>query len=438
MKTQGTLLQRLIVLILAGIFAAGCGSMRIVSTLKPSYDSGIAIDNIRFRIADFSLIYDKTDIQTINYVKSITEELLHSRAMALYPEIFSDRWTALPVAVTASAKVEPHPAGALMSGFTAGVIPFPSSFVVNIDIDANVRGPDGEALVKGDTTHFEVSEVIWVSLIGPLGCIPVPGQSDLPRDGIFLFIPLTRDAYSKTKLPTYIADCMVEAIVKKLRAIDPAILNAAYKARVSGLQDVKINGRVAWCFLAPVISEKEGRAFAFRAFFYRNYPKQNAKPFEVIEVAKKGPDGRWFPETGYLRSASTLTAVTAVMDKGVPVKVVVKEVTEPPIEDFINLPAKHTADDIRWNNQVLIDAKNSSLLTLMSRGSRQEITGLITRIEKAMLNLIEKVQMADSKAKQIVLNGGDPTAVNRMAVLYRQRITIFKSILSALKRAVAR
>jgi hypothetical protein len=52
--------------------------------------------------------------------------------------------------------------------------------------------------------------------------------------------------------------------------------------------------------------------------------------------------------------------------------------------------------------------------------------------------LNKEAQMADSRVQQMVVEGkgADTTQANELSVLCRQRIAIFKPILSALKQAV--
>jgi hypothetical protein len=279
-----------------------------------------------------------------------------------------------------------------------------------------------------------------MSLIGPFGAIPVPGEADLPRDGIFLFIPLTKDAYSTTHYTDYLADCIVEAIVQALRSVDPATLNAASRARRSRLQEVTMDGSRYWSFLAPVFSQglaKQDKADFFTAMIYKEYPKRGAKPVEEVVVARL-EDGKWQPVTSYLRSVKQLTTACVLLDDGRPSKVVLREVNEPPIEDFIELPQKCSFDYIRWNNGVLIEVKNSTLPRLMREASPEHLTGLVTRIEKAALILSGKAQTADNRVQEMVVKGeGNPEKDRELSVLCRQRIAIFKAILAGLKQATA-
>lgn len=428
-------------LFVMALFLAACGSYRVTSTLKPSGNTNLSLGQAHFSLARFSVTHDKDDIGAQNSAKFLTPAFLNDRAKALYPNLFTDEWTALPVLATTEIR-SGGDAGVILSVFasilTACVIPIPFTTATDFSVSTDVRDARGDSLAAG-SVPFQYKQITWVTLVGPLGCIPVPGEAD-ERGAMFLFIPITGPGYAEaqTEYNNYVADRVIEAIVQKLRSIDPAMLNAAYRARASRLRDVVIDGRTVWSFLVPVLSDENDQAISFRALFYRDYPKRDTEPFEEVEVARRNAGGAWIPQTGYLRSTQNLTAVKPVMDKGVPAGILVQKVTEPPLEDFIDLPGGYTAKDIRWSNRILIEAKNTNLLRLMRYGARPELTGLITRIEKNVLSLNEKAQMADSRVQQIVVNGGDPQAANEMAVLHRQRITILEAVLSALKRAGAR
>lgn len=418
-----------------------CGSYRINSTLAPSGNTNLTLGPVQFNLANSTVAHDEADNGAAYAAKNLTPELLQERAKVLYPNLFTDDWTALPVLPTTTIRSGDDGSvirSAILSTLTAGIVPFPFKQTTDYTVIADVRGPAGDSLASGQAS-FQYKQVTWVSLIGPLGCIPVPGKAE-DRGTMFLFIPVAGPSYSEADAMygQYMADRVIEAIVQQLRTIDPALISEAHTARKARLKEVVIDGRKVWSFLAPVIANDTGEATSFTALFYTDYPSRSSTPLEQVEVARRDASGAWVSQTAYLRSTASLTSVKAVIDKGVPIAISIQKVTAPPVQDFINLPDAYTAADIRWSNNILIEAKNSSLLDLMRYGSRAELTSLVTRIEKEILSLTEKAQMADSKVQQIVINNGDPSAENEMAVLHRQRITVLEAILSGLKRASAR
>jgi hypothetical protein len=426
-------------MILLAMLATGCGSMRIASTLKPSGETGLALGKARFCLIDYTGEYGKDNPAAKAWTDMITRDFLAQRANTLYPEIFTDEWTALPVMVKAQGTFHDGlMIPSILCALTAGVVPFPGKMSMNLTVSSDVKGALGESLItKG--REFEVEQVMWASLVGPLGCIPVPGQADLEKDSILLFIPLTKDAYSMTKLPTYITDCIVESVVRDLREVDPGLIDAAFKARASRLQEIAVDGRTFWVFLAPSISKETGKPIAFWAIFYGEQPKRGMTPSEQVVVARRDGSGTWVPETGYLRRTKGLTAVSVMMDKGVPAKVAVRTVAEPPLEDFIDLPdisGKDWAENLRWSNGLLLEAKNRSLMKMLKEKTGDELLTLVTRIEKAVLDLSALAERAKDNAQAIVEKGqGDPAPDRELSILCRQRIEILKPVLAAVKQA---
>ncbi|MEN6448328.1 MAG: hypothetical protein ABFD70_11460, partial [Syntrophaceae bacterium] len=147
--------------------------------------------------------------------------------------------------------------------------------------------------------------------------------------------------------------------------------------------------------------------------------------------------GKWTPVTGYLRRTKNLTAVGVLMENGAPARIAVRTVEEPPLEDFIETPSL-TADNLRWSNGVLLEAKNRSLPKVLKEKSGSELVGLATRIEKSILDLNEQSERAKDRAQTKVEKGdGDPAPDRELSVLCRQRIEILKPILAAVKQQAA-
>jgi len=418
---------------------SGCASVRYSSTLQPSDDKALSFGDARFSLADFNVAYDKKDLAAQARMKGIDQHLISARAGTLYPNLFTDDWTALPLMVKADFVHDDTSVmvASFLTVFTAGIIPFPGATKMHFTVNTQVRDALGESLTDKDM-KFVLEEGVWASIVGPLGCIPVPGQADLPRDAVMLFIPLTKDAYSKTKFPHFAADCIVEAVVRTLRTLEPARLDSAYRARRSCLQEVTIDGRHHWCFLAPTLTGNHERAGLITALLYREYPTRGAEPVAQMTVARRDQAGAWQPIAGYLRWAEKLTTLSVLLEDGLPSKVVVRTIEEPPLEDFIEIPDMLGSDGaayLRWNNGVLLEAKNRSLPRLLREKSRDELLSLVTHIEKAILNVSEQAEQAKDRAQAKVEKGqGDQAPDRELAILCRQRIEILKPILAAMKQ----
>lgn len=402
---------------------SACSSTRYASTLKPSGDSAFHMDDLRFSIISL----DGRD------------DSLAQRSRELYPNLFTDEWTGLPVVVKTDSRHEStRDRAAFLTGFcTLGIIPFPGTEKTAYDVRASLINSMGESVPAGKVT-YEFENVMWMTILGPLGLLPVAGVADLPRDYQCLFIS-SNESFGKSagKGGDYQTSCHVEAVVKSLQDADQARLAEEYRLRKARLQEVTINGRRYWSYLGPVLSQKPDKAESFAALIYADNPRRSTNPLDRVTVARRDETGAWHPVTGYLRSMKTLTAASVLMENGVPSKVVVRAVGEPPLEDFIDIQ-EMTAAGMRWSNGVLLDAKNISLAKILNEKSGDELLALATRIEKAILDLSEQAERAKDRAQAIVEKGqGDPAPDRELSVLFRQRIEILKPILAAVKQGAA-
>ncbi|MBN2297663.1 MAG: hypothetical protein JXM72_03670, partial [Deltaproteobacteria bacterium] len=376
--------------LLVAVFMGGCASQRVASTLKPSGDTQLMLGQARFSIISYADVYDEIYPGMEDY--RLSAEQLQERAKVIYPGLFTDDWTALPIMVKAEIKQDSSglQRAGMLTGLTLGIIPFSGTAITGHTITTDVRNAIGESMA-GKKVNFDVEFGTWVTILGPLGSFPVPGEADLPRDTVFLGIPVSGKPYAmKEKYGTYNTDIMIEAVVQSLRTIDTVMLEEAHKARQSRLQKVTIDGQNYWSFLAPNISKEGGQAVSFVCLLYQEKPNRGTKPYEQVIVARRGENGNWIPVNGYLRTTRELTAISTLMDSGAPARVVARVVKEPPLEDFIDTPdlsSPDRADNLRWNNGILLQAKNRSITNILREKSSDELLGLVTRIEKSILDL---------------------------------------------------
>jgi len=368
----------------------------------------------------------QSSIEGVKFALLVDNVNLTAKAREYYPNLFSDDYTALPVIVSRSCQRNRNeifddgtgPFAVLLSV----VAPFPffdytqsckGEFVSSGAEGYLVKKPFAYSWVA--TNFFSINPVYWILM-------PFFNESEAE---------LSED------------QVVVENVVRALKEVDQRQIKDSQSYRRSRLQQVTIEGRPYWAFIGLEQSEKarkeNGGFDTATVMLFNENPKFLVAPQERVVVAQK--DGsRWHTRDAYLRhlGLKRLTAASVSIENGRPARVAIRENVTPQVENFLFLDNDRDMNEIRWSNNLLIEAKNTSLLRLLQQGSRQEITDLITRIEKEILNLNEKAQMAESQVQQMVVAGGDPKAANEMAVLYRQRITIFEAILSALKRAGTR
>ncbi|RJP76813.1 MAG: hypothetical protein C4522_17280 [Desulfobacteraceae bacterium] len=428
-------------IILICMFMSGCASQRVASTLKPGGETQLKLGQARFSIISYTDVYEEPIPGMEEY--RLTTRQLQERAQVLYPELFSDDWTALPIMVKAEIKHDSSGLNraAMLSAFTVGIIPFPGTAVTSHKVTTDVRDALGESMANKNV-NFDVEFATWVSLLSPFGSLPVPGQADLPRDTVLLGIPLSGEPYApQKKFGAYNRDIMVEAIVQSLRSADTASLEAAHKARRSHFREVSIDGQTYWSFLAPSISQESGRPVSFVAMLFQEKPDRGTKPYAQVVVARRGESGGWVPVNGYLRNTRKLTTVSTLMEDGAPSRIAVRVVEEPPLEDFIDTPDltdPGRADNLRWSNGILLEAKNRSLEKLLREESRSTLLGLVIRIEKSILDLNEQAERAKDRAQtKVEKDEGDPGPDRELSILCRQRIEVLKPVLGAIKQEVA-
>lgn len=353
------------------------------------------------------------------------EQNLTGEAGKYYPDLFSDDFTSLPVIVIkkceeqTNKKVVENPLGFVGMVYLAILAPVPF-FNNSLDCTGHILCPGIESWLVRKSLAYSWIATEYASY-NPVS---------------WIFMPFYHESLKNISTE----QTVIENVARAVQHIDPVKLRQAQEYRRARLQQVIIEGRSYWAFLGLGQSENaragELEFDTASVMLFSERPRYLDKPQEEVPVARRQA-GQWKTQRGYLRhlGLDQLMAVSVVMEDGMPARAVVSRVVEPPLDDFIDLPEHPSAEDIRWSNNALVEAKNTSLLRLMRQGSRTELASLITRIEKEVLSLSEKVQVADTRVQQIVVTGGDPKTANEMAVLYRQRITMFEAILSGLKRA---
>jgi len=403
-----------------------CASIRYESTIKPSNDKALTMGDVRFSIINLEG----------------NDDGLAARSREVYPDLFTDEWAGLPVVVkTDTSSDSSIDRSAFLTGFFGlGIIPFPGTEKTSYSVETSLIDSMGERIPAGKV-DFEFKKVQWMTVLSPLGMMPVAGPSDIPRDYFNIFNITENASKAYNREITYKSSCHVEAIVKSLATADRKKLENDYQVRKRRLQEIMIEGRHCWSYLAPSISGGKSQADGFTVLIYGDYPKRGVQPMDAVIVARKDQTGAWHPVNGYLHFTDTLTAAGVLMDNGAPSRVVVRTVDEPPLEDFIETPDLKGADrarSLRWNNGVLLQAKNRSLLKILREKSKDELLALVTRIEMSILDLSEQSERAKDRAQTMVQKGeGDPAPERELSILCQQRIEVLKPILAALKQEAA-
>ncbi len=423
------------VVVAAVLFLSGCSAVRYTTTMKPSADKSLQYGPVRLSVSSFN--YEKPGVQPL-------PPDIDRKAKELFPSVFSDDLAALPVHIDIKRTYDDTSMGItrlLSLTFTLGVVLIPGTQEHGFIVRTSVLDSLGEPLVEKEE-KFGIDAVSWGSY-WPWGLLPVIGSSDLPRASLFSGSGFATDTIeAQAKINDHAAACIAEIVTQSLKSADRARLESAFRERQSRVQEIPIDGRTCKSFLTMNPVSKAVKGSVFKVLVFDGEPKQGAKPLHTAIVARYDESGRWQPVKSYLRHARTLTSVSALIENNVPVKVAVRTPEAPPLEDFIDTPDLSGADRneaLRWNNNILLEAKNRSLDKVLREENSDALLSLTTRIERSILDLSEQAERAKDNAQTKVEKGeGDPAPDRELSVLCRQRIEVLKPVLAAMKDAAAR
>jgi hypothetical protein len=417
----------------AALVLGGCCSARYTSSLKPSGDKGLQYGAVRFNMSVFN--YEKPGVEPL-------PQAIDEKARALYPKVFNNDWASLPVQIDVKRSYDATDAG--MRRFisltcTLGTVPLSCTYRHGFTVHTSVLDSLGNSLAEKDSS-FEIDVVEWSSF-WPWGLLPVTGPSDLPRDTFLGKLSSSGEA-TTAKINDHAAACVAEAVARSLKSADQSRLAAAFRERRSRVQKITVDGRPCQAILTMTPASKPKRGSTFTLIVYQGVPNQGVKALDEAVVALYDDSGSWQPVTGYLRHARTLTSVSAVMEKGVPVRVEVRTPDTPPLEDFIDTPdlsGADRADLLRWSNAQLREAGKTSRDTELSGKSAEALLAMATRIGGSVLFLNEQADRAEERARNLRTKGeGDPAPDEELSLLLRQRIEVLKPILTTIREAAAK
>jgi len=420
------------------------------SDLVPGTTPEPAVGSVRFYIADVQGTTVRprgsflSEVPQTGTKRFGTLEDLRSEAMSARPKLFSDDLSALPLFLKLDCEyastMEPS---AFFTALSIATLPVPGHG--KADYTASITIPRAEGDICLSPVTFTRRDVMWATLFTPLGLIPVPGSSVIPRHSETILNVNGHYVERAQKLTNAVC---IEAVVKGLGQCDMATVRALHEHRKARIQSLALDGKPCWgfvrfCYSKLATGGSSGPRDAAVLSVYTTPPSHSVVPAETVTVARRGTDGRWRPCTGYLRKSQTLTAASVLLESGMPCRAVLRVVEEPELDDFIDLlPAPNDqeyAANMRWSNGVLLQVRNRSIPRLVRERSATELVDVVTRIEKAVLPLAEQVDKCKDRAQQIVEQGkGDPAPAREMAILCTQRIEVFKAILATLRQEAAR
>jgi len=410
-----------------------CSAVRYNCSMMPTADKNLQCGQVHLAMTNFT--YEKPGVEPL-------PATIDQQAKSLYPALFTDDCASLPV------KVDIKRASSGSSNFIEGLtfvisfctlelIPMPLPRTDTFTVKSTVMSSTGQNLYEKDDS-FKIKACIWGS-IWPWGVLPVPGPSDLPRDTYAGtdFPDAASTDVARAKINRHAAACIAAIVAQSLKDADQSKLEAAYQERRSRIQDMTIDGQPCQGFLTMTPTGAPQPGSTFSLLVYKGKASRGVKPLDEVVVARYDESCGWQPITGYLRHTHTLTSAKALMNNGVPTRVVIRTPEAPAVQDFIDTPDLKAADcteTMRWSNAMLLNAKNRSMDALLRDESRDNLLVMATNIEKAILDLSEQAEHFKDHAQAMVEKGeGDPAPERELAILCRQRIEVLKPILAAIK-----
>jgi hypothetical protein len=433
MKTSDQIKERGVAIIkqLSGVFSlcvlTGCASMRFTTTLPPSDNRDLSLGDVKVNIAKVSSSLSK-----------FTRDELMTVARQQYPRIFSDAAPAVPVDVTISGTYAQDHDLFLLACLSFFTIPAPRFHYAG-DYAVRVRVADEEqGLILDQRIRFKRDDWEWISLYTPLGLIPIPGRSDLARSSYFMD-PGPDEQAKQRWLDN--ASC-VEAITQMVRAGDAAKMQAASRWSSRRIELFTVAGQPVWCKRMPVSTGAPAELVpdVIVGEIYLDAPDGKAQPVETVPLAKRWGGSDWRATPQYLSRTRVLSRSTAVIENGKPVRVEIAEVKELPLVEFLEIQAADVGqgmDYVRWRTRILLQAKTSTLPTLLKEHSAQQLQELIIKAEQAVLNCTHEADLAKNRAQQAVEKGSDPAQEREWSLLYNEHLAVLSAILKALKEESA-
>ena len=225
---------RLTACLLMLLFAAGCASYRVDTSLQPKKPAAPMPADVQFRVAAVKFVTPTNvpsgGLPAFGSYQPGNEEIrnkLMMVAMKAHPKVFSEEPAAIPleVTVTRSANTTELGGEVCASCLTLTILPLRSMDKTDYTVQVQVmEGPASEKL--GAPISFSREDTSWMSIL-PTGWIPVPGGKGARAWGMDSAIQKGGDLT--------LSSC-VEAIVTAIRRVDA---ESWQKKRPTGTSDEK-------------------------------------------------------------------------------------------------------------------------------------------------------------------------------------------------------
>ncbi|MGB4342490.1 MAG: hypothetical protein WBJ03_02645 [Moraxellaceae bacterium] len=426
--------RHLPVIVIVSFLLSGCISQRGISTLQEVPGAADRLAGLQFRVA-------AVEGESKHAGAGASSQGLQGLMARDYPQFFSEEPDALPLLVRFKSEQDDQIAGAVLTGLTLGIIPFPVRTGFNMEVGVTPWSGTGGVLPES-VIRYSRRDHGWMTIFTPLGLIPIPGRSDMERDTSTVLTDPTLAEYVK-KQGALSDRVLQKAILSALAGLDqPALRRYAADRKATPTFSTDIDGRRYESRLVPFYSRdmrQPGGADQYRLHMKTVDASGKATTYLPV-VARRDDGGAWQVLRPYLLFASRPTVATVLLENGVPARGIVMPVEQPPLADFIERPevdGQEAAWIVRWSNGILLQIKNSTLAGELRGQSLPQLQELMTRLESSLLDLNERVGRANDRAQQAIEKGENPEALRELAVVYRQRGEVLKAILGAVRQEAA-
>lgn len=429
--------RRLLLVSLCLMGLTGCLSMRTTSTLEADPRAAATLAGLRFRIASV-----EAEGATAQGAGSV--EKLQSTLQQHYPDLFNDDVDAIPLTLRLKSTPDESIGAAFFILLATGTtVPFPSHDGFRLELEVT-PGSAGGALMPAATISYTRRDHSWLSILSPLGLIPMPGRSDIQRHTRIDATSGAGAAYA-ARQAAFSEETLRKALLTAVARLDQPALRR-YQAQLGGKPafEVDIEGRRYSARLLPGFTQ--GARLAGEPDQYLLVLRHREERDGHVRtstwqapVARRTASGEWEVQRRYLMLSSRPMVATALLENGVPARGMVLPVETPPLADFIDAPAMtpEAAAPVRWSNNILLQIKNGPLAAELAAKPLPELRDLITRLESSLLDLNERVGRANDRAQQAIEKGENPEALRELAVVYRQRGEVLKAVLQMVRQEAA-
>lgn len=415
------------------LMAGGCASIRFTTTLKPQPDPGPIFGEARFCVhapkvsekhAVFEYFYGTLPCPVTTAPKLEGDKLraFIRASVENFPSVFADDIRSIPVAVTInrthSSDFDCFIYPAIIPS-VLGVLPCPEGRTSRYE--TNVNTPCGGSLAA---VSFSRHDAASGTLYTPLGLIPVPGFSDVPRRIGIDSAQFKQNVLMTGERLTY--DSLSEAVFQQIRSIPKAEAERLYRERCTRLQTSNVSGRTFWLWPATVDGQLHVCIFTARPTY------SNWNPLDDL-VVPSNPDGTYPPML--MRKPPYFTEVS-VRHENDRIVMGARSVT-PSIRQLLALAdpddggAAALDDDafVAAMTRALIAAKNTEVPQLAVQAPVAERVAVLNAVEQRLMEAQKYVVGLNSQAEDAVRQGQDAAGFRRKSA----DVQAYMSVLAEIK-----